>query len=1318
MAADQSGEGTQAEAAVRVAGWIAAAHGGAASQAAPDLLEGARRDAEGFLFARRLLEVIVDANDPFAAALGLRAVSQEMPESLPGRDRAAMRAGGLASLGLPWAVLPVARRWLRDRVSHLVLSSRLPADPQQAGRLSRLRGLLQKNAESGLQTLVAPGGDEVLGPRGAAREVERLTVLAMQPEVTRLAVDPARIVPVAATRAGAGAEWSLDADAERAVALLAPLLDAAAEHGTAIVLEPSDYRGALLAPEVAAAIASGAGGGNEARQESRSRLRLGVRLPAELPESRDAAERLILLSRDRISAGAPPLELTVGVSGLAGREQISSLLSGLAVPTLEGREAVSAQLLRLAGLLFSARAGDLPAVDTVVETEDPLLLAAVTLLAERHGVPPAALTVQLRAGTASVLAGSLIEHGFPVRMRLPVAPPREFAGAVGYLLRLAAEAAEPDSALARSAAFVEAVAQAVDDAGAASAAFAEGTVLASAEAESRRVLEIAGEPFPASHRTQLRGREWNPTERDSALFYRPPTDTERFDTGGLTAAVLGLGRDATGQIVLEAGGPTLRLPVVSESGFAGEPDTDASRLENRDWARGLLARAAASRRWSTGAGSDAAAEAPATSTGALPAGALSADHETALRTASAAADAWRSQRAAERAIRVGRLALGTASARDRLIEVLAAETGGPIAVLDAEVSGAVDAARYLGQLAAGLGAVRGAEFHPDRLALVVADSGVPLAERAEAMLAALAAGSAVLLAAHPDIARSSAALIEEWQAAGLPPGTAALAVGPALPDGPGAAGSNPHVELAAALAADPRVDRALVLGHRDTARALIRRRPELQVEGRFRALGSTLIAPSADPADAARDAVRSAFGVPAADARSARAVVLLGSAARSKRLRRHLADAVRGLTVGDSAGAATAHDPEAGPQGDPPSDPQGGSDPYGRDPLAFDLGPLPEAPGTAGLRALTELQPGEKWLVEPERLDAEGLLWRPGVRIGLRRDSRFWSDAVGMPVIGVIAAGSLDQAIALQNELGGGSVAGLHASDPAEILPWLDRVRAASLSVGRPTSAARIERQPGGGWGGSGMGSSPLSGGPNRLVALGSWHMREGTASSTLHLRGLDPQVQALVETAQASLDYAEFDRVRRAALADALTWRTSLGRVRDTIGLGIEHDLLRRWPVSTHVRLAESGSLAELVRVLAAAMLVGAPVTVSTGVVLPAEVSAFLAEQGVPVSLERDDDWLERIAIAGSGEGSVAGALAERVRLIGGDPVRAAEWLGGRDRVPLWAEPVTMAGPVELLAFLREQSISIAAHRHGFAAPPAGVDEWAAELDERVRSI
>ena len=123
------------------------------------------------------------------------------------------------------------------------------------------------------------------------------------------------------------------------------------------------------------------------------------------------------------------------------------------------------------------------------------------------------------------------------------------------------------------------------------------------------------------------------------------------------------------------------------------------------------------------------------------------------------------------------------------------------------------------------------------------------------------------------------------------------------------------------------------------------------------------------------------------------------------------------------------------------------------------------------------------------------------------------------------------------------------------------------------------------------------------------------------------------------------------------------------------------------------------------------APLSVSTGVVLPPELSGFLEVEGISVSLERDEDWLERIAVSGPG----LDAEASRVRLIGGDRRRTAEWLGGLGSVSLWAEPVTMAGPVELLAFLREQSISITAHRHDLALLPAGVGGWIAELQGRV---
>ncbi|MGQ0406228.1 aldehyde dehydrogenase family protein [Leucobacter sp. W1153] len=651
-------------------------------------------------------------------------------------------------------------------------------------------------------------------------------------------------------------------------------------------------------------------------------------------------------------------------------------------------------------------------------------------------------------------------------------------------------------------------------------------------------------------------------------------------------------------------------------------------------------------------------------------------------------EAWRAQRPADRATRVRRLALGTVAARDRLVVALACESGSPAPVIDAEINGAVDAARYLGQLAAGLGAVRGAEFQPDRLALVVLEAGVPLDERAEALLAVLAAGSTVVCVAHPTVARSTQVLLDEWQAAGLPEGLVTLVT----------AGG----EIATRYAADTRVDRAFVLGSRTTAEAVVRRRPDLRVAGRFRALGSSLVAPSTDPVAAVREVVRSAFGAGHASPSLARALVLLGSAARSSRLRRYLADAVRALRVGDT-----------GRPGD-------------QDPLIFDVGPLPEPVSEAGRRALTELQPGEEWLVEPEQLDDEGRLWQPGVRIGVRRDSSFWADAVGMPVIGVIAARTVDEAIALQSELGCGSVAALHAGEESEIVPWLERVRAATLVVGRSTTRGRIERMPGGGLGRSGMGAQPLAGGPNRLVTLGSWRLREGTPSSTLHLRGLDPEVQILIETAQSALDYESFDHVRRAALSDALAWRTTLGGLHDVIGLGVERNLLRHWPVATHVRLAEGGELADLIRVLVSAFTVGAPVSVSTGAVLPAGISEFLARQGITVSLERDEAWLERIAVAGpagdAGGASGVGVILDndspalRVRLIGGDRTRAAEWMGGLARVTLWADPVTMAGPVELLAFLREQAVSVTAHRHGLASPVAGLDEWIEDVNARVR--
>ncbi|MEB4615082.1 aldehyde dehydrogenase family protein, partial [Leucobacter sp. M11] len=704
------------------------------------------------------------------------------------------------------------------------------------------------------------------------------------------------------------------------------------------------------------------------------------------------------------------------------------------------------------------------------------------------------------------------------------------------------------------------------------------------------------------------------------------------------------------------------------------------------------------------------------------------DPAAMISAAIADGEDWRGASGTERGTVLRRAALGLVAARDRLIEVLAAESGRPIHELDREVSGAVDAARFAGGLAERLDTVRGATFAPEALTAVVTDAHSPLTGLAEGALSALAAGSAVILLPDPGVARTAAVFVEELEAATLPPGLIRLAVAepdplreaaapPSLGAGPGAElaeapadepGAVPAEEradaadeggdaeaaaplaapetLAERFAADPRVDRIIARGARARARALVRRRPDLRVQATLASVGSLVVTPNADLSDAVRDVVASAFSNAGGDPDGIQLVILVGSVARTKRFQRMLADAVRALRTGSSV---SSHDagPEAASSAGPGATPAPES---AVDPLFAQLGPLAGPARGDALRALTELDSGESWLIEPEARDAAGRLWSAGVRLGVKRDAWLATTPVAAPVLGVVTAHTLGEALAIQAGPGSGAVAGLHSLDADEIAVWVDQAPAAALSVNRPTVNTRLGRQGVGGWRDAGMGMHPLGGAPNRLVTLGSWTLREGTQSSTLHLRGLDEDVVGLIETAQASLSYADFDLVRRAALSDQLSWAERYGAVRDSMGLGIERNLLRYWPVATQLRLAEGGSLAELLRVLAAALLVRAPVSVSTGQVLPAEVQSFLQARFVSVSLERDADWLERIAASGIEE--------ERIRLIGGDRVRAAEWLGGLDRTGLWAEPVTMAGPVELLSLLREQSLSITAHRRGVA--------------------
>ncbi|UPL13702.1 proline dehydrogenase family protein [Microbacterium galbinum] len=733
----------------------------------------------------------------------------------------------------------------------------------------------------------------------------------------------------------------------------------------------------------------------------------------------------------------------------------------------------------------------------------------------------------------------------------------------------------------------------------------------------------------------------------------------------LTKAVLGISRGSSGDDGFD-GEPYLETAVYSPReivdetagapGFENAIDSDPALPANREWARGIRERIATST-----AGDDTLAAALVDAPDAL---------DTIVQAVQDAAPSWGSRPAAERAEVLLRAAAALESRRGELIEVAASETGKVFAEADVEVSEAVDFARYYGAKARELDAIAGAAFEPASVTVVTPPWNFPVAIPAGGVLAALAAGSGVVFKPAPQARRCAAVIVEALWQAGVPRDVLAL-----VDIEEGALGQR--------LITHEAVDRVILTGSWDTAALFRSWRPDLPLLAETSGKNAIIITPSADLDLAVADLVKSAFGHAGQKCSAASLAILVGPVGRSQRFARQLSDAVRSLHVG-----------------------------WPTDPLA-EVGPVIEKPQGKLAWALSQLEGDEKWLIKPSLSaddDGSGRLWTPGVRVGVRAGSRFHLEEFFGPVLGVMYAPTLSAAIEMQNAVAYGLTAGLHTQDPGDLATWLDAVQAGNLYVNRGITGAIVQRQPFGGWKRSSVGPGAKAGGPNYLIGLGSWRSRPGsTPSSTLHLRGLDSRITALIESAQPSLDFDAFEWLRKSALSDALAWDREFGQVRDVSRLGVERNLFRYRPVPVELRATADAPLQEVLRTVLAAVRAGAVFVLSVSAGLPAAVRHSLGDLDAAVFLETDDEWVARVRgrDESDAEGTeVAATRASRIRLIGSREAVSlagaalARAVDGDPDLAVYDGEVTSAGRIELLPFVHEQAISITAHRFGNADP------------------
>ena len=433
-----------------------------------------------------------------------------------------------------------------------------------------------------------------------------------------------------------------------------------------------------------------------------------------------------------------------------------------------------------------------------------------------------------------------------------------------------------------------------------------------------------------------------------------------------------------------------------------------------------------------------------------------AEAEAAVAAARAALPAWRDAAPAERAAVLFRAAELMREGTMELSALMTLEAGKTRHEANGDVDEAVDFLEYYGREMLRLGTPRRMGhapgehnvyfYQPRGVALVIAPWNFPLAILTGMTSAALVAGDPVIVkpaGPTPVIAAHMVRLLEE---AGAPPGTVNF-----LP--------SPGGEVGDFLVRHPGVDLIAFTGSMEVGLRIISQAAQNPADGVKKVIaemgGTTAIVVDAD-ADldlAVSEVVVSAFHYQGQKCSAASRVIVL-EAAYDEFVRR-LVEATRSLIVG------------------PPEDP------------GTRVGPVITADARAKIEKYIEVGRREATLavaVEPPEggWPGGGFFVAPHVFIDVRPDAVIAQEEIFGPVVAVMKAADLDEALAIANGVRYALTGGLISRSPATIEQVRREFRVGNLYINRGITGALVERQAFGGFKMSGVGSK--AGGPDYLL--------------------------------------------------------------------------------------------------------------------------------------------------------------------------------------------------------------------------------------------
>ena len=379
---------------------------------------------------------------------------------------------------------------------------------------------------------------------------------------------------------------------------------------------------------------------------------------------------------------------------------------------------------------------------------------------------------------------------------------------------------------------------------------------------------------------------------------------------------------------------------------------------------------------------------------------------------------------------------------EETIAIMSRDAGKTVAEADPEVSEAIDFANYYALSAISLDLEKGSS--PVGVVVVVPPWNFPYAIPAGGICAALSAGNSVIFKSAPETVATSWQLVNQLWRAGVPKDVLQFV-------------STQDNEIGQALITHQDVNAVILTGGYNTALLFSSWKNELNLLAETSGKNAMILSACCDIDIAVKDLVQSAFGHAGQKCSAVSLAIVEKSIYENPNFKKQLLDAVTSLQVGASYNLSTT------------------------------VGPIIKTAESHLQQVLDKLDEGEEWLIEPKQLDEAGLLWAPGIKIGVKPGSWSHLNEWFGPVLGIMVAPDLTTAITWQNATDFGLTAGIQSLDPDECEEWIENVKAGNLYVNRGMTGAVVNRQPFGGWKKSSVGATAKAGGINYVATLRNW---------------------------------------------------------------------------------------------------------------------------------------------------------------------------------------------------------------------------------------